>query len=33
VLYAIQVVLVMRRVPPVRVRGEKPLASRAEADG
>jgi phosphatidylglycerophosphate synthase len=33
VLYAVQVVLVMRRMPPVRVRREKPLASRAEADG
>jgi phosphatidylglycerophosphate synthase len=33
VLYTVQVVLVMRRMPPVRVRHDKPLASRAEADG
>jgi len=33
VLYAVQVVLVMRRLPPVRIRSEKPLASGAEADG
>ena len=33
VLYAVQVALVLRRLPPVGVRGRKPLASRAEADG
>jgi phosphatidylglycerophosphate synthase len=33
VLYAVQVVLVMRRLPPVRRRREKPLTSTAEADG
>jgi cardiolipin synthase (CMP-forming) len=33
VLYAVQVALVMRRLPPVRVRSRKPLASKAEADG
>jgi cardiolipin synthase len=33
VLYAVQVVLVMRRLPPVRVRSRTPLAGRAEADG
>jgi CDP-diacylglycerol--glycerol-3-phosphate 3-phosphatidyltransferase len=32
VLYAVQVVLVMRRLPPVRGR-EKPLAPRADVDG
>jgi CDP-diacylglycerol--glycerol-3-phosphate 3-phosphatidyltransferase len=32
-LYAVQVVLVMRRVPPVRGHREKPLASTADADG
>jgi cardiolipin synthase (CMP-forming) len=33
VLYAVQVVLVIRRMPPVRGRHEKRLASRADADG
>jgi phosphatidylglycerophosphate synthase len=33
VLYAVQVVLVMRRLPPVRAGRVKPLASGAEADG
>jgi hypothetical protein len=36
VLYAVQVVLVVRRMPPVTARGkppEKPLAIRADADG
>ncbi len=33
VLYAVQVALVMRRLPRVRVRSRKPLASKAEADG
>jgi phosphatidylglycerophosphate synthase len=33
VLYALQVVLVMRRLPPVRAGREKPLTSTAEADG
>jgi CDP-diacylglycerol--glycerol-3-phosphate 3-phosphatidyltransferase len=33
VLYAVQVVLVMRRMPPVRAGREKPVASRADADG
>ena len=33
VLYTVQVALVVRRLPPVGVRGRKPLASRAEADG
>jgi CDP-diacylglycerol--glycerol-3-phosphate 3-phosphatidyltransferase len=33
VLYAVQVVLVMRRLPPVRAGRGKPLASRADADG
>jgi CDP-diacylglycerol--glycerol-3-phosphate 3-phosphatidyltransferase len=33
VLYTVQVALVMRRLPPVRVRSRKPLASKAEADG
>ncbi len=33
VLYAVQVVLVIRRLPPVRTSRPKPLASRAEADG
>ena len=32
VLYTVQAGLVMRRMPPVRVRHEKPVASRAEAD-
>lgn len=33
VLYAIQVVLVIRRVPPVRSPREKPLAIQADGDG
>jgi CDP-diacylglycerol--glycerol-3-phosphate 3-phosphatidyltransferase len=33
VLYTVQVVLVMRRLPPVRAGRAKPLASRADADG
>ena len=33
VLYAVQVVLVMRRLPPVRAGRGKPLASRADVDG
>ena len=33
VLYAVQVALVMRRLPRVRVRSRKPLATEAEADG
>jgi CDP-diacylglycerol--glycerol-3-phosphate 3-phosphatidyltransferase len=33
VLYTVQVVLVMRRLPPVRPGRRKPLASRADADG
>ena len=33
VLYTVQVVLVMRRLPPVRADRGKPLASRADADG
>jgi CDP-diacylglycerol--glycerol-3-phosphate 3-phosphatidyltransferase len=33
VLYTVQVVLVMRRLPPVRPGRGKPLASRADADG
>jgi CDP-diacylglycerol--glycerol-3-phosphate 3-phosphatidyltransferase len=33
VLYAVQVALVMRRLPRVRVPRRKPLASKAEADG
>jgi CDP-diacylglycerol--glycerol-3-phosphate 3-phosphatidyltransferase len=33
VLYAVQVVLVMRRMPPVRAGRENPVASRADADG
>jgi CDP-diacylglycerol--glycerol-3-phosphate 3-phosphatidyltransferase len=33
VLYVVQVVLVMRRLPPVRTGREKPLASRADVDG
>ena len=33
VLYAVQVALVMRRLPRVRVPSRKPLASKAEADG
>ena len=33
VLYAVQVVLVMRRLPPVRAGREKPLTTTAEADG
>ncbi len=33
VLYAIQVVLVVRRIPPVRPPGEKPLAIKADGDG
>jgi CDP-diacylglycerol--glycerol-3-phosphate 3-phosphatidyltransferase len=33
VLYAVQVVLVMRRLPPVRAGRGKPLATRADADG
>jgi cardiolipin synthase (CMP-forming) len=33
VLYAVQVVLVMRRLPPVRAGRAKPLPSRADADG
>ena len=33
VLYTVQVVLVMRRLPPVRAGRGKPLASRADADG
>ena len=32
VVYAVQVVLVMRRLPPVKARREKPLAIRADAD-
>jgi CDP-diacylglycerol--glycerol-3-phosphate 3-phosphatidyltransferase len=32
-LYAVQVVLVMRRLPPVRGGREKPLAPRADVDG
>jgi CDP-diacylglycerol--glycerol-3-phosphate 3-phosphatidyltransferase len=32
-LYAVQVVLVMRRLPPVRAGRGKPLASRADVDG
>ena len=33
VLYTVQVVLVMRRLPPVRADRGKPLASRADVDG
>ncbi len=33
VVYAVQVVLVMRRLPPVRAGSAKPLASGADADG
>jgi cardiolipin synthase len=33
VLYVVQVVLVMRRLPPVRVGREKPLTRRADVDG
>jgi cardiolipin synthase (CMP-forming) len=33
VLYAVQVVLVMRRLPPVRTGRRKPLASKADVDG
>jgi cardiolipin synthase len=33
VLYTVQVVLVMRRLPPVRAGRGKPLASRADVDG
>ena len=33
VLYTVQVVLVMRRIPPVRAGREKPVTSRADADG
>jgi CDP-diacylglycerol--glycerol-3-phosphate 3-phosphatidyltransferase len=33
VLYVVQVVLVMRRLPPVRARRGKPLASTADVDG
>jgi CDP-diacylglycerol--glycerol-3-phosphate 3-phosphatidyltransferase len=33
VLYVLQVVLVMRRLPPVRTGREKPLASKADVDG
>lgn len=33
VLYAVQVVLVMRRLPPVRAGRGKPLANRADVDG
>ena len=33
VLYAVQVVLVMRRLPPARPGRRKPLASRADVDG
>jgi len=33
VLYTVQVVLVMRRLPPVRAGRAKPLPSRADADG
>jgi CDP-diacylglycerol--glycerol-3-phosphate 3-phosphatidyltransferase len=33
VLYVVQVVLVMRRLPPVRPSRRKPLASRADVDG
>jgi CDP-diacylglycerol--glycerol-3-phosphate 3-phosphatidyltransferase len=33
VLYTVQVVLVMRRLPPVRASRGKPLASRADVDG
>jgi cardiolipin synthase len=33
VLYAVQVVLVMRRLPPVPGGREKPLAPRADVDG
>ena len=33
VLYAVQVVLVMRRLPPVRAGREKPMPSKAETDG
>jgi CDP-diacylglycerol--glycerol-3-phosphate 3-phosphatidyltransferase len=33
VVYAVQVVLVVRRMPPVKTRRDKPLAMRADADG
>jgi phosphatidylglycerophosphate synthase len=33
VVYAVQVVLVLRRMPPVKTRRDKPLAMRADADG
>ena len=33
VLYTVQVVLVMRRLPPVRAGREKPMPSKAETDG
>ena len=33
VLYAVQVVLVMRRLPPVRAGRRKPLVSKADVDG
>ena len=33
VVYAVQVVLVVRRMPPVKTRRDKPLALRADADG
>jgi cardiolipin synthase len=33
VLYAAQVMLVVRRMPPVKARREKPLSIRADADG
>jgi cardiolipin synthase len=33
VVYAVQVVLVLRRMPPVKTRRDKPLALRADADG
>jgi len=33
VVYAVQVVLVLRRLPPVKGRGEKPLTTTADADG
>ena len=31
--HAVQVVLVLRRMPPVKTRRDKPLAMRADADG
>jgi CDP-diacylglycerol--glycerol-3-phosphate 3-phosphatidyltransferase len=33
VVYAVQVVLVLSRMPPVKTRRDKPLAMRADADG